>query len=942
MRARSELLLCERGDELALARVALSDADAGRGRVLLVEGPPGIGKTSLLDAIAEMAFGEGFAIYRDRGGDLEGRFAYGVLRELLAPTLESLDPSLRAILLEGPTSILASIVEGRAVAGPRPDELAMAHGLYRLMEDLSERGPLLLCVDDAHWADAPSLDALGYLARRVENLPVAIAMAYRVPLDAGPARHFPRWGSIAAAARLTPGALSEDAVRTLAEAALGRGSDADLEARIWSTTGGNPFLVHELLATITSGDATLAGLGNVSIETLVPPAVAESVLRRITAAGEAAEKLAESVAVLGEAPLVEAATLAGLDEAEAVAAADRLAAADVLARGPSITFAHPLLREAVRAHMPAVRRAMTHTRAARQLADRGAPLERVALHLLEGVARADDWVVETLVAAAALEERRGLPDTAVSLLLRAREEPPPPHMRHRVHFALAKAQSLSGHPDAVMTAREVLANASAPKSKAEAALHLARTLGTSGDLWSALRLLDEGTHGGLGIDPELALQLEAELLGVARLHSDTRDEALRRLDQLSSRALPPRPATRVLLANLALSALERGDSPDEVADLARSALADASIVDDMSFQLVYAMEALTWTDHLDDAARACDAAATAARSSGALGQAALAQHWRSVVNLRRGAVADAEVDARFVYELAVGVAPSWRTPFARSTLADALLVRGDIDQATQVLGAPDPEEEAEDNPFYLDSRGHLHLAQGDPHAALQDFLDCGRALTRRGGVDAPASFPWRSQAALALVRLGDRDRARDLASDELVLSEKSTIPGVVAEASIAMAIVEDGEAGITRLRAALEILDDSPRMLTRIRAMTVLGAMLRRHRRAREARDHLKAALDLAHRHGAVALADDARRELIVAGGRPRRPAITGVDALTPSERRVAQLVAQGRTNRQIAHFLFVSPRTVTTHLTHVYQKIGISSRSELSALLTHQDPTAS
>lgn len=937
MRAGNRLVLCERGDELALARVALSDAGAGRGRILLVEGPPGIGKTSLLDAIAAMAIEDGFAIHRARGDDLESGFAYGVLRDLLAPALESLDPSIRATVLEGPTSILASIIEGRAAARPRPDELAIVHGLYRLMEDLSERRPSLLCVDDAHWADPPSLNALGYLARRVENIPVAIAMAYRVPLDAEQRRHFPRWESISTAERLTPGPLGEDAVRTLAETALGHEPDADLEARIWSTTGGNPFLVHELLATITSGEAASASIGQVSVEGLVPPAVAESVLRRIFAAGENAPKLAEAVAVLGEAKLVDAAKVAELDEAAVVAAADRLAAADVLARGPVLTFAHPLLREAVRAHIPAVRRAITHNRAARQLADRGAPLERIAPHLLEGAPRADEWVVKTLVAAAAEEERRGLPDTAVSLLFRAREEPPPPHMRHLVNFALAQAQALSGHPDAVTTAREVLADASAPKEKAEAALHLARTLGSSGDLWSALDLLDEGTHDELGIDPELALQLEAELLGVARLRSDVRDEALRRLDQLSAHALPPRPATRVLLANLALSALERGDPPDDVADLARMALADASIVDDMSFQLVYAMEALTWTDHLDDVGRTCDAAAAVARSNGALGQAALAQQWRSVVNLRRGAVQDAEADARFVYELAMGVSPDWRTPFVRATLADALLVRGELDEATQVLGSPGPEEEAQDNPFYLDSRGRLHLSLTDPTAALPDFLACGRALTRRGGVDAPASFPWRSQAALALVRLGDRGRAREMASDELSLAEKSQIPGVVAEALIALAIVEDGKAGIARLRAAVEVLDDSPRMLTRIRALTVLGGMLRRNQRAREARDHLKIALDLAHRHGAIALADDARRELIVAGGRPRRPATTGLDALTPSERRVAQLVAQGLTNRQIAHFLFVSPRTVTTHLTHIYQKIGISSRSELSSLLTEQ-----
>jgi DNA-binding CsgD family transcriptional regulator len=680
---------------------------------------------------------------------------------------------------------------------------------------------------------------------------------------------------------------------------------------------------------------------DVSVAALVPPAVAESVARRVTAAGETAMKLAEAVAVLGETTLTDAGKLAELAETEVVAAADRLAAVDILARGALLTFVHPVVREAARGQMSPARLAMIHTRAAIQLDERGAPLERVASHLLEGAPQGNEWIAKTLVAAAAEEERRGLPETALSLLLRAREEPPPLEMRHLVNFAIAKAQARTGHPDAVNTARQVLASAPSPSEQAEAALHLARTLGTSGDLWSALDLL-HANRDDLGIDPDLSLQLEAELLGVARLRAATRDGALRRLDELSSRAFPPRPATRVLLANLALTALERSEPPDRVVDLAQMALAEGSIVGDMSFQLVYALEALTWTDHLDDAARWCDVAATVARSSGALKQAVLAAHWRSVVNLRRGAVPDAEADARFAYDLTIGTAPSWRTPFARAGLADVLVVKGQISEATHVLGVPEAEEEAHDNPFYLESRGRLHLARGDARAAVSDFLDCGSVLSRRGGVDAPASFPWRSQAAIALLRCGERVQAREMASDELSLAERSNIPGVVAEPLIALAMIEDGESGMARLRMALEILGHSPRILTRIRAMTSLGAMLRRNGQVREARDHLLGAMNLAHHHAADGLEDDARRELVVAGGRPRRPATTGLAALTPSELRVAQLVAQGLSNRQIAHYLYVAPRTVTTHLTHIYQKIGVTDRSELSAIVADQDTAAS
>lgn len=933
-------LLCEREHELAVARAAIVEAAAGDGSLVCVEGPAGIGKTRLLEAIAHVAAGVGFQIHQARCDELESGLAYGALRQLLAPGLARLDPSVRAVVLEGPASVTAALVEGRndrADTRVDDDALLIAHGLYRLLQNIAERSPQMLVVDDAHWADASSLEAVGYLVRRLDGLPVLAAIGCRLPIEGRVGDRLARMRSVPQTRRLTPAPLSEHAVASLAEDALGDSPKPGLPSRLWHVTGGNPFFVHELLAAHRAGAPAWDTIDDRDGPRLVPERVAESVLGRVTAAGDAAARLADAVAVLGEARLHDATTLAALDEAEGVAAADRLAAADVLTSGAQVRFVHPIARQAIRAHISPARLALAHARAARLLSDRGTPLDHVAAHLLEALPRADPWVTTTLLAAATQQQQRGSPETAVALLLRARDEPPPQHLRQPVTVALAHAQARSDHPQAATTAREALAGAHGSGEKAEAALHLVRTLGLSGDPWSALDLLHELTVGRSGVDPDLALQLEAELLGVARFQADTRPEALVRLDRLAPRARPARRATRVLLANLALSALERNQAPHEVAELARMALADGWPADDVSFQLVYAFEALTWTDHLDDAARAADAVMAAAHEGSSLSLSALGLSWRASINLRRGAVADAEADARISYDLIAGAAP-WRIPFHRAHLADALLVRGEVTEAARVLADPEPDEQADDNPFYLDSRGRLHLMQGHARAGLEDFRACGQALARRGGVDAPATFPWRSRCAFALQHLGEGEQARELARDELALATAGQVPGAIGEALITVSLVEDGDAGVRRLHDALEVLQDSPRVLIRVRALTELGAMLRRNGQPRTARDHLATALDLAHRHGATALADRAHEELVIAGGRPRRATRTGIDALTPGERRVAQHVAQGLTNRQVAHSLFVSTRTVTTHLTHIYQKLGISSRTHLTRLLTSDD----
>ncbi|MDP9068191.1 MAG: AAA family ATPase [Actinomycetota bacterium] len=941
MRARASDLLLERQGELESARLAVAAAAAGQGRVLLVEGPAGIGKTRLLEAIASIAHDGGFEVHGARGDDLETGFGYGVLRQLLGPVLARLDPAERAVVLEGAASFLASLLEG--TPGPLSSEVGdaevlAAYGLYQVIQDLAERRPLMLLVDDAHWTDQPSLHALGFLARRLGDLPVLLLLGYRPAVDARLKDLLGRFDAVPGSVRLNPSPLGEEAVSMLARATLDRDIDTALCRHLLHVTGGNPFLIQELLAALLVDKQESADLEAKDMERLVPERVGQSVLRRVAAAGDQARTLADACAVLGEATLQEAAQLAGLDELEAVTAADGLVNADILVPGPHLRFAHPLLRQAVRAHIPPARRALAHGRAARLLGERGSPLDRVAAHLREALARGDAWVVETLLTAAARERERGSPETAVPLLARALAEPPPLHLRFRVTLTLAQAQAQTGHPDAVTTARQALAFAGGPSEEAEATLHLARTLALAGDFWSAVDLFDKQAAASNALDPDLALQVEAELLGAARLHRDTREEALARLDRLAPVALPPRPASVVLLANLALTGLERSEAPEKIAHLAQLALSEDWLVESGSFQFAYAAEALIFVDRLEEARSACDAAVEAAQRGGSVMLSVVAHGLRTELNLRRGAVAEAEADARLSYRLSAELAdrglPASGKPYGRAHLANALMARGEWDEAGRVLTDVETDERAEENPFFLHRRGLLRLAQGDAAAALSDFLESGRSSEGRGGVDTPSMLPWRSDAALALQQLSEEERAMELASQELDLARKQDVPGAIAEALIAIGLIEGGEHGIRRLRDAVDLLEGSPRVLTRVRGLTELGSMLRRNGDSRAAREYLVKALDLAHHHGATALGARAREELVIAGGRPRRPAVTGIAALTPSERRVARFVHEGLTNRQIAGRLFISARTVSAHLTHIYQKLGVASRAELNALL--------
>jgi DNA-binding CsgD family transcriptional regulator len=340
------------------------------------------------------------------------------------------------------------------------------------------------------------------------------------------------------------------------------------------------------------------------------------------------------------------------------------------------------------------------------------------------------------------------------------------------------------------------------------------------------------------------------------------------------------------------------------------------------------------SDAVDLAELAIDHYLTHATRRGDALPRAIASHYRAVTNLQRcrpqQAAADAEI-SRQAFSL------GWQltAPAAAGHLALAHVELDDLDAAEAALVLPEPDrawERTSPYTFWLFARGQVSFAQGRHEDALASLVECGRRQEAMGSIN-PNVIPWRSAMAMVLARTGDADRARALVDEELVLAERFAAPRAIAVALRAAAVLQPDER-IKLLTRAVEVAATSPSTIELVRAQIDLGAALRREGDRNGARAHLRAALDHAERGGAVALARRAREELAASGAKPRRAALTGPGALTPSERRVADLAAAGRRNREIADELFVSVKAVEFHLGNAYRKLGVSSREHLQGVL--------
>lgn len=935
--------LLERDSELAFVERLIGDAEKGAGRVAVIEGSAGMGKTTVLAAARERAAAAGVDVLHARASELEAELAFGVVRQLFEGLLARTPEEERAELLAGAARLSAPalLLESSTTTDPS----AALHGLYWLCANLAERAPVALVVDDAHWSDADSLRWLDYLARRIEALPVLVLLALRShePGLESPILQILTGEPNVELLALAP--LTEAATAQLIKRRLGRVADRAFSRACHEATGGNPFYLGELLTTIRDERLEPTTENAYRVPKLAPATVARAILLRLGRLGRDAVALARAVAVLGpDAELRHAAELAELDVERAQLAADRLSTAELLRQPAPLGFNHPIVAASIAGDIEPGARSIAHKRAAQQLDARGSSPDRVAVHLLSTASEGDRWVVERLGAAAAWSLERSAPDAAARFLGRALAEPPSDERRSDVLFELGRVERLVGSDKALGHLSEAVEASDDLHRQGERTIELASAFQLTGRPVEAVAVCDQMLAALAGGDRELELRLEAARCRAAIQDPATVSSIAGFRERFRGTVTGRTPAERELLIELALREAALGSSAADVAETVEAALAGGRLFAEQggdSIVVFVAINALTYADRLDQADELVARALTDVRRRGSISGYVHLSTFRAQARLRRGLAREAEADCRGALETAQLDIPAYVLPGTFAILIEALVERGDIGSAEDELGRSGLRDEPPSLfPFtmLLHSRALLRLAQGHAHEALTDALLCG-ARQDALHIPNPALLPWRSTAALAHAALGQADAASRLADEEVRLAHAFGAPRAAGIALRVAGLVAPAQAGLPLLEEAVAILAESPATLEQARALIDFGATLRRLGARSRARDPLRSGLDLAHQCGATAVVERARAELLVAGARPRRDVVRGVDALTASEFRVAQMAAEGLTNREIAQALFVTTKTVETHLRHVFQKLEVSSRTQLGAALGAAPP---
>jgi DNA-binding CsgD family transcriptional regulator len=920
----------ERERELALLDGLLDRCDDRAGAVFVADGPAGIGKTELLAAAARLARSRGFLVLRARGSEFEAGMPFGVARQLLEPMLRSAANGERRRLLDGVARVGARAL-GLEGGEPPADPFAATHGLYWLCANRADLGPMLLVVDDLQWVDDPSLAWLGYLGRRAGDLRLLLALGLRSGEPGGERPELEALVGDPAARRVALGPLSEAGVSQIVRARLDADADQQFCAACSELTGGNPLFVRELLES-ASGEALPARAQSLAaLRLIAPSAIGTSVLARLGRIGSEAIALARAVAVLGpRTDVTVAAALAELELVRAELTADRLAAAQIFAPARPLEFFHPLIAAAVREDLAPGARRVAHRRAAELAAGAGEPPARVAAHLLACMPAGDNWAVEQLRAAARDALEQGAPESAANYPRRALMEPPAPAARAETLAALGTAAFRAAQADATAIMEQAIAAAGQDQGTFLAAsIQLAQAYVVS-ELGAdrAVEVLDRARDAAGEVNTKLALTLESAAALVGILNDQTAPEAFRRADALRDRldAIADPPVhLLVLLANCAA----RVGDESQARALAERALASNPypLPTEVALALI---TPLTLVEAYDLQQHLCDDMLALGRHRGAIQEMVGVYALRAVAAANRGALADAEADARWALERSAGM---YRLQ-AVSELIRVLIERDELDQAERELeyGTDPSESRSVGAVRYLLARGRLRAAQGRPEEALEDLNECGQRSERLRLLTI-AGTAWRCEAALVHESLGRHTEARRLAREQLERVQAFG-PRTLGISLRACGLLEGGTDGLRMLGEAVSALERAQAPLELARALTDHGAALRRTGRRQAARGALERALDLAHHCGARRIAAVARAELVAAGAKPRRDAITGRDALTAGELRVAKLAADGLSNREIAQTLFISTKTASTHLSHVYRKLDITRRGQLGQAL--------
>ncbi|MCK2238373.1 MULTISPECIES: LuxR family transcriptional regulator [unclassified Crossiella] len=906
--------LVGRAVELNAVDELLSLAHAGHGTSALLRGPAGAGKSALLRAVLARARAAGDLVLAAGADRWEADFPLCLLRQLFSERLlgQEIDRGRELTVVSAggrapgvPAAAVRSLGrhETRYLPYDAVDEL------YRVAVGLSEKRPLVIAIDDLHWADTASARWLAYLLRRIGGERVLV-LGTTAPAEVWPADLADRF-----AHHIVLDGLSIPDVTTIAGALLGVPVAEGVGAACHAATAGNPFLVHALLRGLRQGGVPPT-VSTVRALLERPPAEIVSWLRLVLAElGPGAAELAGTLAALGEEVELDlAGAIRGLSPERAARLADALTEAGLLNwRRDQVSLRQPLVRAAAAADLSQEARQHVHGGAARLLHARGAGAERVGAELLRAGPLGEAWAAQVLELAAAEAVTAGRTGHAVRYLRAALREQLGNRQRAGILVRLGSVLSHLDVAGAVAALRRALTVSTEPAQRAEIARQLAGLLCLSRRHEDGLRVLTEVREQCA--DPEVT---EALLVGealLALLHSST-----------AAARLTPEPGAELPPVLWSVRAILAGSERDRVLSWA-CAEADTALLSGPATAL-----ALSIAGANAAAAEETDRLFEAASSPADL---AFALAVRTEVGYRLGRLTQCRDDARACLNALVRFGPRYAHGLAvtaATRLADTLSETGDVEGAHRLyeeILAADQLPGGLAGAWLLAGRGRLRIATGAPAEGVEDLLCAGRRLDA-WRMPNPAVVPWRSAAAIGLATLGRLGTAKALAMEELELARSWGSPQAIGGALRVSGVLARGSAAVELLREAARVLAEAEAPLEHARALADLGTALRKTNQLAEARDQLRLAGALAQQCGATVVDRRIRAELRVSGARPRRQAHSGLEALTPTELRVANLAAHGLSNREIAARLFVVRRTVELHLSSAYRKLGITSRTEL------------
>ena len=890
---------------------------------LVLDGASGIGKTTLWDRGVAAAVQRGWRVLSIRPAESEATLSFAGLADLLEGARDLFeflpDPQLAAI------DVALLRVEP---VGPPPDPRAVFAAALTVLREASTRGPVIIALDDVQWLDVSTAGALGFAVRRLDDEPIGWLIAMRgsgSTLPLGIARALPE----ERVTRLSVEPLPLDEMAELLRERLGASFPPPVLKGLHETSGGNAFFALEIARATLRGDSRATGLAlpiprNLRDDLVrdrvgALPSLVKEILLYASACSRPTVQLLE--AALERSPLappLEEAVDAGIVESD----------------GGAISFTHPLYRSAIYADGSREHRHRVHRRLSAVVDDD----EERARHLALAADGAEEAAAASLEQAAGRARSRGSTAAAAELCELAERLTPSDRVADvcRLRSAAAEYRLLAGDYDRAVVLLESVTSIAPPgPDRAEAFLRLGQAHVVRDDERRAVdvlaqALLEDGTSAAVLSSIHMWRSYALASLGDLSAAERDAEEALR----LAGSAGEPG-ALADALAALVTTQVWLGRGIDRSlmgrALELETSFEPRSVARRPSFVLA---SLLARTGEIDESRVMCTSLLTEAIDSGdedAVGLLRsllgwiefLAGNWaasldHSTRTIRLAPGHASRLGALALLEACLGVAEAART-HAREAL-EASLHSGAVDAELLALSA----------------LGSLELSSGNA-AAAHEHLDRAWQLHRSAGFGEPAMFPFVADHVAALIELGANDAAADVVAWLEERGGALNRPWALAVAARyrALLVAADGDfpAAFEALARALETHERLPMPFERGRTLMILGTIRRRAKQKRPAREALEEAIRIFERLGARLWVERSRAELARIGG---RRAVIG--ELTEAEQRVAKLAAAGRTNREIADTLFMSVRTVEGHLSHVYAKLGIRSRTELSVFIDAAD----